>query len=135
MKAGHAVIGNTYHSPKGALVTVAALKERRIVLKINETNTEVLVSKSYPLRQCSAVASHLRIEATKPDSVDLVRHEKKRPIQLSSLIDPLLLEGKRSNREIVVALRKRLGEFSDGKDLAANVRARIYHLKRKGMLA
>ena len=133
MKAGKATIGHLYHSPKGAVVTVMALKDRKIVLKINETNTEVLVSKSYPLRK-GALSQPLEELRQQPSQDRVLPGVKQNVPPLSQFIDPLLLESKKSIREIVENLRTEFGSRLEGKDLAANVRARIFHLKRRGWL-
>ena len=51
---------------------------------------------------------------------------------LSILIDPLLLAGGHTIKEIAAELAKTAGEAAKGKDLAANCRARMVSFRRKG---
>lgn len=51
---------------------------------------------------------------------------------LASLIDPLLLAGGMTVKEIAGELAKKAADAAKGKDLAANVRARMVSYTRKG---
>lgn len=51
---------------------------------------------------------------------------------LAAIIDPMLLTGKHTVKEIAAELAKKAAEAAKGKDLAANVRARLVSYKRKG---
>lgn len=51
---------------------------------------------------------------------------------LAALIDPMLTAGKHTVQEIAAELAKKAGEAAKGKDLAANVRARMVSYTRKG---
>lgn len=51
---------------------------------------------------------------------------------LSALIDPMLFSGDKTVKEIAAELAKKGGEAAKGKDLAANVRARMVSYTRKG---
>ncbi|MBI4248561.1 MAG: hypothetical protein HY611_03575 [Elusimicrobia bacterium] len=50
---------------------------------------------------------------------------------LAAIIDPLL-NGQHTVKEIAAELAKKAGEAAKGKDLQANVRARLISYKRKG---
>lgn len=135
MKAGNAKIGGVYCSPKGALITVAGFRDRKVALLIHDTKMEVMVSKSYPLRQGDALPQPLE-RLRQPPSQDRVTPSVKKNVPpLSQFIDPLLLEGEMSVRSIVDVIRIQLGNNIARRDLGANVRARIFHLKRRGLLA
>lgn len=51
---------------------------------------------------------------------------------LAAIIDPLLLAGGHTVKDIAAELAKKAGEVAKGKDLAANVRARMVGYTRKG---
>lgn len=51
---------------------------------------------------------------------------------LAALIDPLLLAGRMTVKEIAGELARKAAEAAKGKDLAANVRARMVSYTRKG---
>jgi len=51
---------------------------------------------------------------------------------LASAIDALLLEGGRTMRGIIRELMRKAGAACRGRDVAANVRARLYWFRRKG---
>lgn len=51
---------------------------------------------------------------------------------LAAIIDPMLLAGGKTIKEITAELAKKAGEAAKGKDLAANVRARMVSYTRKG---
>ena len=55
-----------------------------------------------------------------------------RPGSLAALIDPLLLAGGMTVKEIAAELAGKAAEAAKGKDLAANVRARMVSYTRKG---
>lgn len=51
---------------------------------------------------------------------------------LAAIIDPMLLAGGKTIKDIAAELAKKAGEVAKGKDLAANVRARMVSYTRKG---
>ena len=53
---------------------------------------------------------------------------------LAAIIDPMLFAGTKTIREIAAELAKKAGESAKGKDLEANVRARMVSHKRKGCI-
>ncbi len=69
----------------------------------------------------TAVKDH----ATKPQ-------EAKKDGSLAAIIDPMLLAGGHTTQEIAAELAKKAAEAAKGKDLAANVRARMVSYTRKG---
>ena len=51
---------------------------------------------------------------------------------LAAIIDPMLFAGDKTVKEIAAELAKKAAEAAKGKDLAANVRARMVSYTRKG---
>ena len=60
------------------------------------------------------------------------RRGQAQPKPLAPIIDAMLLAGGHTMRGIVRELRRKASAACSGKDLQANVRARLYHLKRRG---
>lgn len=60
------------------------------------------------------------------------KNEAGKEVSLSTLIDPFLVAGKHTIKEIAGELAKKGGELAKGRDLAANVRARMVSYTRKG---
>jgi len=54
---------------------------------------------------------------------------------LAPLIDAMLLTGNMTMRGIVRELQRKASSVCHGRDIRANVRARLYWLKRRGRLA
>ncbi len=57
---------------------------------------------------------------------------KKEGRSLADIIDPMLLAGGKTIKDIAAELARKAGEAAKGKDLEANVRARLYMFRRKG---
>ncbi len=57
---------------------------------------------------------------------------KKEGHSLAAIIDPLLFEGTHTVKEIAAELGRKAGEAAKGKDLEANVRARLFTYRKKG---
>lgn len=51
---------------------------------------------------------------------------------LAAIIDPLLTAGKHTVKELAAELAEKAGDVAKGKDLQANVRARLVSYSRKG---
>lgn len=60
------------------------------------------------------------------------RRDHARSKLLAPIIDAMLLAGGHTMRGIVRALRRKASASCHGKDLQANVRARLYWLKKRG---
>ena len=63
---------------------------------------------------------------------DKPRRGQAQPKPLAPIIDAMLLAGGHTMRGIVRELRRKASAACRGKDLKANIRARLYWLRRKG---
>lgn len=79
-------------------------------------------------------------KASKPGKIEAIaggrkvarENEAGKAVSLSTLIDPFLIAGSHTIKEIAGELAKKGGELAKGRDLAANVRARMVSYTRKG---
>jgi len=131
MNACEAKVGQKYLSPKGTPVTVIGHKNDKVILKLSGSDNEVPVAKNYQLKpysksEVSKDARHLE-QAKSPNE-----GRKPRGESLAAIIDPLLYAGGKSTQEIADLVMKKAGDLAKGKDVNANVRARMVGYSRKG---
>jgi hypothetical protein len=131
MDAIKATIGEKYLSKKGTPVTVIKHKGDKVVLKIAGSDNEIEVAKDYELKPYdkSQVSKEARIleKANSPKG-----GRKPRGESVAAIIDPLLFAGGKSVKEIAELVTKKAGDLAKGKDMEANVRARMVTYSRKG---
>ncbi len=129
MNADKAKVGDRYLSKTGVPVTVMGTKGDKIILRVEVSGNKVEVAKNYELKPYSE-------SKVSKESMALVNSNAKkgnhREGSLASIIDPMLFTGNKTIREIAVELAKKAGSNAKGKDLEANVRARMVSYKRKG---
>ncbi len=131
MNAIDAKVGQKYLSKKGTPVTVVGHKGDKVVLKIGGSENDIEVAKTYELK------SYKESEVSK-EAKTLIRagHPKgsgkpKGP-SLSAVIDPMLFAGGKTAKEIAALAIKQAPDLAKGKDVEANVRARMVSFSRKG---
>ncbi|MCB4757297.1 MAG: hypothetical protein LHV69_09785 [Elusimicrobia bacterium] len=130
MEANKAEVGKKYLSKKGTAVTVMGFKGNKVSLKVHVSGNEVEVPGNYELRPFN------ESQLSKSDRI-LLREDgrgngKRREGVMSTIIDPLLFEGKMTIQQIAEALEKKGGPSIKGANLEANVRARMVSARRKG---
>ncbi len=131
MNAIKATIGEKYLSKKGTPVTVVGHKGDKIILKVSGSDNEVPVAKDYELRpynraQVSKDARHLeQLNGAKAG-------RKPRGESVAAIIDPLLFSGGKTVKEIAELVTKKSAALAKGRDMEANVRARMVTYSRKG---
>ncbi|MFA6433734.1 MAG: hypothetical protein WCW52_03480 [Elusimicrobiales bacterium] len=129
MNANEAKVGGMYLSRTGIPVTVMGPKNGKILIKLKTTGTFTMVNGDYDLKPYDEKG----IGNTSKVLLKVNGKAKtKRAGALSAIIDPFLLAGGKTVAEIAVELAKKAGEAGKGKDLAANVRARMVSYTRKG---
>jgi hypothetical protein len=131
MKATEAKVGEMYLSRTGIPVTVMGPKNGKILIKLKTTGTFTMVNADYELKPYEEKG------VGKDSKVLLKVNGKGKPKaknggSLASMIDPMLLAGGMTTHEIAATLAKKAGEAAKGKDLNANVRARLVSYTRKG---
>ena len=127
MKASEAKIGEKYLSRTGIPVTVTGAKDGKVSLKLETTGSVIRVNSDYELRP---------LPATNPKAGQKCKGRAKGEVQkstsLAAIADPLLLAGGHTVKEIAAEIARQAGEDDQGKDLEANVRARLVSYTRKG---
>jgi len=131
MDAIKATIGEKYLSKKGTPVVVLGHKGDKVILKIGSSENEIPVAKNYELRpynksQVSKEVLHLETPAEKKNG------RKPKGESVAAIIDPLLFAGGKTAKEIAELVTKKAGALAKGKDMEANVRARMVSYRRKG---
>jgi len=132
MNADKAEIGKKYLSKTGVPVTVVGAKGDKILVKLLTTGNQVDVPKDYPLQPYDEkkIASIARVHLKSNGKGS--KGTKTKTESLSAIIDPMLFAGGKTIREVATELAKKAGDLAKGKDLEANVRARMVSFKRKG---
>lgn len=132
MNAIDAKVGEKYLSKKGTPVTVVAHKGDKVTLKISGSENEIDVAKNYELKP------YRNTEVNKEAKI-LIRANgarrtgsKSAKASLSSTIDPMLFAGGKTVKEIAELAIKQAADLAKGKDVEANVRARMVSFSRKG---
>lgn len=127
-------VGADYATASGLPVRVVTITGGQVELQSLASDSRFYVPASYPLGPMTgpnlAVARRFRsLQAHGPAAGSPVRMNK----PLAPIIDAMLLAGRHSMRGIVRELRRKASASCQGKDLKANVRARLYWLRRKGL--
>ncbi|MCG3204315.1 MAG: hypothetical protein KCHDKBKB_01030 [Elusimicrobia bacterium] len=129
MDAIKATIGEKYLSKKGTPVTVVGHKGDKIILKVAGSDNEVPVATDYELKPYDK--SNVSKEARQLEQ-STQTGRKPRGESVATMIDPLLFAGGKTVKEIAELVTKKAGELAKGKDMEANVRARMVTHSRKG---
>ena len=135
MKASEAKAGVKYLSKTGIPVTVTGSKNGKFLIKLETNGTTVAVNAEYELTPLAkpAVSKEANLPAKDKGKTKLeVKTVAPAAKSLSALIDPMLLSGGHTVKEIAAELLKKAGEMAKGKNLEANVRARMVSYTRKG---
>jgi len=138
MKASEAKIGHKYLTRTGATATMTGEKDGKIVM----TLTSGIVFRCGPDYELKPIdgkvhkpnAAHKAKAAAVPDHKPAVTLTIVQPrgVSLASIIDPLLLDGGHTVSDIAVEVRDKAGDAVNGKDVEANVRARMVTYTRRG---
>lgn len=127
-----AKIGKNYITQTGLPVRVINIKDGSIILQSLTTDNRFIVPQNYPLyywnhkkpiTDIKAKPYILPSERIKPKNIN------KKP--LSVIIDELLLTGKYTMKGLIREVKRRASSQCNGKDVAANIRARMYWIKKR----
>ena len=133
MEAIKAKVGERYLNNKGTPVTVVGVKGDKVLLKVSGSDNEVPVDKNYEIKPFTP-------SGVSKDAKLLIRANGKgrgrtgknvAGVSLAALIDPFLFAGGKTVREIAELVTKKAGKLANGKDMKANVRARLWNYKKK----
>lgn len=125
-------VGVRYLTPTGAPVQVLEVQENVIVLQGLASDNRLRVPGGYPLQPFDPekAVSEARPSPYNPRARQTESVAPVKPI--APLIDAMLLAGNKTMRGILRELRRKASAACHGRDLEANVRARVYWLKKKG---
>jgi len=136
MSANGLQVGGRYLTLTGLPVQVAALGSGCMLLRSLASGNEFEAPSSYELRPMGSGRSPLALKhsaagvASVPSSGTLRPSAAERP--LAPIIDALLMNGGMSMRGIVRDVNRKASAACRGKDVAANVRARLHWFRRRG---
>lgn len=128
-------VGKRYLTATGAPVQVLEVHEGIMTLQGLASDNRLRVPVDYPLRQFDPkqAVGTMRPRPYTPRSKSVAALGSPAAAKpLAPLIDAMLLAGGHTMRGIVRELRRKASAACRGKDLKANVRARLYWLKRRG---
>ncbi|MFA5162868.1 MAG: hypothetical protein WC421_11585 [Elusimicrobiales bacterium] len=138
MKARDAKVGHKYLTQKGATVTMTGEKDGKFVM----TLTSGIVFRCGPDYELKPVNGNAGGKVAKaaapkqklPEQTNAVSATAAKPrgVSLASIIDPFLLSGGHTVDDIAIEVRNKAGDAARGKDVEANVRARMVTYTRKG---
>ena len=131
MNASEAKVGQKYLSPKGTPVTVIGHKGEKVVLQIAGSDNPVPVAKTYELKPYNKAAVNKDARALEQSGAEK-NGKKPRGESVAAIIDLLLLAGGKTVKEIAALVTKKAGALAKGRDMEANVRARMVTYTRKG---
>jgi len=134
MKASEAKSGGKYLSKTRIPVTVIGTRNGKVLLRLETTGTTIAVNGEYELKPLTEAHVN-KDEARSSTERRKVKAEVKAAVASTSLsahIDPLLLAGGHTVKEIATEVHKHAPELAKGKDVEANVRARMVAYTRKG---
>jgi hypothetical protein len=135
MTANKAETGKKYLTKTGIPVTMLGPKGTKMVLKVETTGNKTEVDGDYELRPYDegklSKDARLLMKAN-GKSKNGAPKGKSREGSLAAIIDPLLFAGEHTVKEIAAELAKKAAAAAKGKDLEANVRARLYSFRKKG---
>lgn len=136
MNASEAKLNEKYLTKSGIPVVVVRRDGDKVVLRAETTGNENTVERTYPLHVFNEGKvnrdAKLLLKINGKTKKDGKGGKKVRDGSLAAIIDPFLLAGDRTIKEIAAELKKKAGSQANGKDLEANCRARLWSFKRKG---
>src|SRR5258708_16744204 len=135
MTAKEAQIGKKYLTKTGVPVTPVEQKGDKVVLRAETTGNKIEVDKGYDLKTFNEAQvskdSKLLLKA-KGRAKGGKGERKVREGSFAALIDPMLLSGKFTIKQMDGELQRKAGDLCKGKNVQANIRARMFSYRRKG---
>lgn len=135
MKALGPRVGCDYLTVSGLPVRLSEIRDGCLVLQSLASDNRLVVPVGYPLEAPGGKAAAFPARSRPYSPFVRPRRGRPEPRPLAATIDALLLEGGRSMKGLVREVRRRASAACRGKDVAANVRARCYWLRKRGMRA
>ena len=125
--------GERYLTVAGVPIQVIEVHEGIMVLQGLASDNRFVAPAGYPLRPFDGEVSAFEARLSPYQGPQVKpRRGQAQPKPLAPIIDAMLLAGGMTMRGIVRELRRKASVSCRGKDLKANIRARIYWLKKRG---
>jgi hypothetical protein len=125
-------VGQCYFTPTGVAAQLVGQVDGYLTLRSLATDTRFMLPAGCPLKP----ADDIGVEGSRfrPNDSSAVRPRvpSRREQPLAPIIDAMLLAGGKTMRGVVRELQRKASSACQGRDLRANVRARLYWLKRRG---
>jgi len=126
-------IGRDYLAGSGIPVRLAGIDDGHLVLQSLASDNRFMAPVHYPLQPFKSKRAALQVRPSPymgPRAK--LRHDPAPPAPLAPIIDALLLKGGLTMQGLAREAKRRASAACRGKDVQANIRARMYWLKRKG---
>ena len=135
MTAKEAKIGQKYLTKTGVPVTPVEQKGDKVVVRVETTGNKIEVDKTYdlkPFNEAQVSKDAKLLLKAKGRGKDSKTEKKVREGSFAALIDPMLLSGKFTIKQMDGELQRAAGSLCKGKNVQANIRARLFSYRRKG---
>ena len=130
-------VGERYLTVSRLPVQVAAVSATAILLQSLVSDNRILVPFGYPLARFNEEAPAFEMRSApysrRPKGA-VIPVQMKPMKQLAPLIDAMLLRGGKTMTGILRELRRKASAACRGKDLKANIRARMHWFRRRGYM-
>lgn len=124
--------GKRYLSATGTPVLVLEVQDDALLLQSLASDNRLCVPKDYPLNRFDPKKAVWELRPGPYAPYAKPHRSRPAPKPLAPIIDALLLEGERTMKGLVREVKRRASAACRGKDVAANVRARICRFRRGG---
>ena len=124
-------VGQCYLTPTGVAAQLVGKADGYLMMRSLATDTRFTLPVACPLKPADAKDVDTRFQPTS-SSPSEPRVPSRREQPLAPIIDAMLLAGGKTMRGIVRELQRKASAACEGRDLRANIRARLYWLRRKG---
>lgn len=128
-------VGNRYLTIAGAPVQILEVHEGIMVLQGLASDNRFCVPTAYPLQPFDQGKAAWEMRPAPYSARSKVKGQLAPNKPLAPLIDAMLLAGGMTMIGIIRELRRKATMACHGKDLKANVRARLYLLRKQGKAA
>ena len=124
--------GSRYLTVTGAPVQILEVRDGYMLAQSLASDNKISLPEGYPLLpfKPEAVAGEMRPGPYMPRSAR-PRGSMAPPVPLAPIIDALLMKGGLSIKGIAREVRRRASASCRGKDVLANIRARLYWLQKR----
>ncbi len=124
-------VGQCYLTPTGVAAQLVGKADGYLMLRSLATDTRFTLPVACPLKPADGKGREARFGPTSTSPSE-PQAPSRREQPLAPIIDAMLLAGGKTIRGIVRELQRKASAACHGRDLRANVRARLYWFRHKG---